>query len=145
MTIREIGSQGLYYARTCRSLWLFGFLVGIASGGGANGGGGAGGKRDAGGAAAGGGLLNLSVTEIALIAIVIILAVAAVIVMRLVGEGAQLLHAAANLVADRSHRLDRPPLRVLEQPVVPLHARHDRALVAAPIVINIEGRQPAPA
>ena len=33
MTIREIVRQGFYYARTCRSLWLFGFFVGIASGG----------------------------------------------------------------------------------------------------------------
>ena len=33
MTIGEIVRQGLYYARTCRSLWLFGFFVGIASGG----------------------------------------------------------------------------------------------------------------
>ena len=41
MTISEIIRQGLHYARTCKSLWLFGFFVGIASGGG--GGGGAGG------------------------------------------------------------------------------------------------------
>jgi len=32
MTIREIIRQGLHYARTCKSLWLFGFFVGIASG-----------------------------------------------------------------------------------------------------------------
>jgi len=87
MTIREIVRQGLYYARTCRSLWLFGFFVGIASGG-SNGGGGAGGNGHAGAAAAGGGLVHLSVAEIALIAIVIILAVAAVTVMRFVSEGA---------------------------------------------------------
>jgi hypothetical protein len=43
MTIREIVRQGLYYARTCRSLWLFGFFVGIASGGGSHGGGNPGG------------------------------------------------------------------------------------------------------
>ena len=41
MTIREIIGQGFYYARTCRSLWLFGFFVGIASGGSNGGGGGA--------------------------------------------------------------------------------------------------------
>jgi len=89
MTLREIVRQGLYYARTCRSLWLFGFFVGI--------GGsspvtytvrsGAGGDGDAGGAAAGA-LLDLSVAEVTLIAIVIVLAVAAVVVMRFVGEGA---------------------------------------------------------
>ena len=33
MTIGEIIEQGFHYARTCRSLWLFGFFVGIASGG----------------------------------------------------------------------------------------------------------------
>ena len=42
MTIREIVGEGFHYARTCRSLWLFGFFVGIASGG-SNGGGGGGG------------------------------------------------------------------------------------------------------
>ena len=90
MTIREILRQGLYYARTCRSLWLFGFFIGIAGGSspvtytvrsGADG------DRVAGGAAVGG-LLGLSVAEVALIAIVIVLAVAAVVVMRFVGEGA---------------------------------------------------------
>jgi hypothetical protein len=46
MTISEITRQGLHYARTCKSLWLFGFFVGMASGGssgGAGGGDGAGG------------------------------------------------------------------------------------------------------
>ncbi len=38
MTIGEIIRQGLYYARTCKSLWLFGFFVGIASGGSSGGG-----------------------------------------------------------------------------------------------------------
>jgi hypothetical protein len=87
MTIREIVRQGFYYARTCRSLWLFGFFVGIASGG-SNGGGGGGGHGHAGGAAAGGGLLHFSVTEIALFASVIILAAVAGVVMRFVSEGA---------------------------------------------------------
>jgi hypothetical protein len=88
MTIREIVSQGLYYARTCRSLWLFGFFVGIAGGSSpvtytvrSGGDGGAGG-------ATAGGLMDLSVAEVAPIAIVIVLAVAAVVVMRFVGEGA---------------------------------------------------------
>jgi hypothetical protein len=87
MTIGEIVRQGFYYARTCRSLWLFGFFAGMASGG-SNGGGGGGGNGHAGGAVAGDGLLPLSVTEIALIASIIILAVAAVTVMRFVSEGA---------------------------------------------------------
>jgi len=33
MTISEIVGQGPHYARTCKSLWLFGFFVGMASGG----------------------------------------------------------------------------------------------------------------
>jgi hypothetical protein len=87
MTIREIVKEGLYYARTCRSLWLFGFFVGIANGG-SNGGGGGGGGHDAGGAAVGGGFLDLSATAIALIVLVVILAAATAFVMRFVGEGA---------------------------------------------------------
>jgi hypothetical protein len=93
MTIGEIVRQGLYYARTCRSLWLFGFFVGVASGG-SSGGGGAGGDGGAGGASIGiggvsmSGPWDLSVTTIALYAIVMILAIAAATVLRLVGEGA---------------------------------------------------------
>jgi hypothetical protein len=90
MTISESIRQGLHYARTCRSLWLFGFFVGIASGGGSSGGGG--GAGNGGGAdslAAGiGSIFGLSVTEIALIGVVAILALVAAIVMRFVGEGA---------------------------------------------------------
>ncbi len=86
MTIGEIVRQGLYYARTCKSLWLFGFFVGLASGG-SNGGGGGGGDGDGGGAAAGG-FLHLTATQVALIAMVIILVFAALTVMRFVGEGA---------------------------------------------------------
>ena len=94
MTIREIVGEGLHYARTCRSLWLFGFFVGVGSAGGSNGGGGTGGDGSAGGAAAIGGaavigrLLEPSVTSVALIASVIIVAVVAGIVLRFVGEGA---------------------------------------------------------
>src|SRR5262245_50981536 len=36
MTIFEITKQGLHYARTCKSLWIFGFIAGLASGGGPN-------------------------------------------------------------------------------------------------------------
>jgi hypothetical protein len=90
MTISESIRQGLYYARTCRSLWLFGFFVGIASGGGSSGGsGGAGNGGGADSLAAGiGSIFGLSVTEIALIGVVAILALVAAIVMRFVGEGA---------------------------------------------------------
>jgi hypothetical protein len=90
MTIGEIVGHGLYYARTCRSLWLFGFFVGIASGSSSGGGRGAG---DGGGTSIGfggvsiSGPLNLSVTEMSVIAIVL-LAMAALTVMRFVGEGA---------------------------------------------------------
>ena len=94
MTIREIVGEGLHYARTCRSLWLFGFFVGVGSAGGSNGGGGTGSDGGAGGAAAIGGaavigrLLEPSVTSVALIASVIIGAIVAGIVLRFVGEGA---------------------------------------------------------
>jgi hypothetical protein len=90
MTIREIIREGLHYARTCKSLWLFGFFVGIASGGGSTGGGGRagnGGGADSLGAGIGS-VLGLSVTEMALIGVVAILALAAALVMRFVGEGA---------------------------------------------------------
>jgi hypothetical protein len=80
MTIGEIVRQGFYFARTCRSLWLFGFFVGIASFNVT--------YSNKGGGASGGGLLNLSVAELGLIAIVIILAAGIVIVMRFVGEAA---------------------------------------------------------
>ena len=91
MTVLEIVKQGLYYARTCRSLWLFGFFVGIASGssnGGGGGGNGTGVSIGVGGVSVGRGIPSLSVTQLALIGIVIILAIAAVTVLRLVGEGA---------------------------------------------------------
>jgi hypothetical protein len=78
MTIGEILRQGFHYARTCKSLWLFGFFVGLAGGGGSGGGGG--------GDAAGG--LGLSAAQFAVIAIVAALAVAALIVMQFVSEGA---------------------------------------------------------
>jgi len=77
MTIREIIEQGLYYARTCRSLWLFGFFAGMAS---ANvqyihkGEGDAAGFPDA--------------ATIAAIAIVLVIAIAAACVVRFISEGA---------------------------------------------------------
>lgn len=91
MTIREIVTQGFYYARTCRSLWLFGFFVGIASGGSSGGGGGRDGggvSVGIGGVSVGGGLQDLSVTQIALIAVLIVLAGAVLFVVRFVSEAA---------------------------------------------------------
>ena len=91
MTISDIIRQGLHYARTCKSLWLFGFFVGIASGGSSGGGRGGGGGMTVG---IGGvstsidGPFDFSVTQIALIVIAIVLAVVAAIVMRFVSEGA---------------------------------------------------------
>ena len=90
MTIGEIVRQGFYYARTCRWLWLFGFFVGIASGGSSGGGGGDGGGMSVGvgGVAYRGDFPNLPAAAIAVIAAVIIPVVAAVVVLRFVGEGA---------------------------------------------------------
>src|SRR5690349_3911702 len=96
MTIREIIEQGLHYAGTCRSLWLFGFVVALASGG-SSGGAGGGGNGDGGGFSVGiGGLafsgltldmLDLSPAQLALIALAI--AVALVVLFgRFLGEGA---------------------------------------------------------
>lgn len=102
MTITEIIKAGFHYARTCKSLWLFGFIVGLASGG-SSGGGGGGGNGDAGGAAAavgalgaagaaaGGDFLNWSgprSTQLLAIAIAIVLAVLAFAVIRFLAEGA---------------------------------------------------------
>ena len=83
MTMVEIIQQGFYYARTCKSLWVFGFVVGMASGGSGGGGGG-----DGGGVSVGAFGVSLSVTEIASIAIVIVFALLALVVMRFVSEGA---------------------------------------------------------
>jgi hypothetical protein len=88
MTTFEIVRQAFYYAGTCRSLWFFGFFVGLASGG-SNGSGGGGGEGSAGGGLAFGGLLSFFATEIAVavIAFVVALAVAG-FVMRFLSEGA---------------------------------------------------------
>jgi hypothetical protein len=86
MTISEITRQGLHYARTCKSLWLFGFFVGMASG--ASSGGAGGGDGAGGGWSVGIGAVAFSVEEIAPIVVVIIVAILAVIVMRFVSEGA---------------------------------------------------------
>jgi hypothetical protein len=83
MTITEFIRQGLYYARTCKSLWLFGFIVGIASGGSSGGGGG-----ESGGSVGAAGIsIGLSGARIGVIAVVFI-AIVAAFVMRFVSEGA---------------------------------------------------------
>jgi len=91
MTVLEIIGEALYYARTYRSLWLFGFFVGIASGGSSGGGGGG---RNGGGVSIGaGGIsvsgpLDFSATQIGLMVSVIIIVGAILFVLRFIGEGA---------------------------------------------------------
>jgi hypothetical protein len=87
MTIGEIVRQGFHYAWTCRSLWLFGFVVGAASGG-SSGSGGGGGDGGADGAAAAGLGAMLSIPHLAAIAMAVFLLIVAAIVMRFVSEGA---------------------------------------------------------
>lgn len=79
MTISEIVREGFHYARTCKSLWVFGFFVGIASGG--SGGGGGGGRG-------GGGGLSLSAVEMVPLLIVACVVVLAITMMRFISEGA---------------------------------------------------------
>ena len=87
MTITETITQGLRYARNCKSLWLFGFFVGMASGGSSGGGGGS--EGGGGAASVGIGLLRFSNVEIgAVVVAILLLTVAAVVVMRFVSEGA---------------------------------------------------------
>jgi hypothetical protein len=95
MTIGEMIKQGLHYARTCKSLWLFGFFVGIWGGG--SGGASGGGDGDGGGGGLGGvgsgaaviaGALGPYLTWVALIVIVILFAIVAGFVMRFISEGA---------------------------------------------------------
>src|SRR5690242_4556429 len=98
MTIIEIVRQGVRYAYTCRSLWLFGFVVGVASGGssgggngGGNGQGGAAGAvgavAGAAGAAASGAIPFLSGWHVWLIVGVLAVVAAAGVVLRFVAEG----------------------------------------------------------
>ncbi|ODS58181.1 MAG: hypothetical protein ABS36_04665 [Acidobacteria bacterium SCN 69-37] len=82
--------QGFHYARTCRSLWLFGFFVGIASGG--SGGGSGRGAGSGGGAGAAGFPFAVSSTDflpvlLVIIGVVVILGVV-VMLMHFVSEGA---------------------------------------------------------
>ena len=87
MTITETVKQGLHYARTCRSLWLFGFFAGLANGG--SGGVGNSHRGAGSGVAAGGaGLFGLPMTAILVLVAAIVLAAVAAFVMRFVSEGA---------------------------------------------------------
>jgi hypothetical protein len=86
MTISEIIGQGFHYARTCKSLWLFGFFVGVASGG--SGGGGGGRHAGGGGVSVGIGPVGFPVPEMAPLVMLLVLVAIAVFVMRFVSEGA---------------------------------------------------------
>jgi hypothetical protein len=94
MTIGEMLKQALHYARTCKSLWLFGFVVGVTSGGSSGGSGGQDGgvSIGAGGVAigSGGGGLPFGVSPATMGAIVVAIVLTAIVgaVMRLVSEGA---------------------------------------------------------
>jgi hypothetical protein len=90
MSISEIVRQGFHYAVSCRWLWLFGFFVGVASGGsgGGSGHGGDSGGADLGAAAAGSVFLGLRNELFAPIAVAIAVMAIACLVLRFVGEGA---------------------------------------------------------
>jgi len=92
MTVGEIIRQGFHYARTCRSLWIFGFFVGIASGGS----GGSGGAGNDGGVGGGTGtpgfpfalsIMDFPPVVFALLGILVVIAVAAMLV-HFISEGA---------------------------------------------------------
>ena len=85
MTMSEIIRQGLYYARTCQSLWLFGFVVGLASGSSSGAGGG---DRGGGGWSVSIGPAAFSVEEIAPKLLVIAIAVLGLAIVRFISEGA---------------------------------------------------------
>ena len=87
MTILEIVNEGLHHACSRRSLWLFGFFVGVWSGG-SNGGGNDSGGGDAIGGVAAAGVLASSGTLMASIAVVLVAAAVTFLVLRFVGEGA---------------------------------------------------------
>jgi hypothetical protein len=87
MTIAQIVKEGLLFARTHRSLWLFGFFVGIWTGG-SNGGANDSGGGGAIGSAAAVGVLAASGSLMASVAVLLVAVTAAFLVMRFVGEGA---------------------------------------------------------
>jgi hypothetical protein len=88
MTIGDIIKQSFHLARTCRSLWLFGFVVGLASGGSSNGGSGGGSGGGGVDAVLGGGALALSSATVTMIVVAGLLTVLVGLVLRLVSEGA---------------------------------------------------------
>lgn len=90
MTIGESIKQGFHYARSCKSLWLFGFIVGIASSG--SSGGGTGGGSGSGDDGIAGFALALSIADFppifyAILAVVAIVALVAMIA-HFISEGA---------------------------------------------------------
>ena len=91
MTIGEMLRQGFHYARTCKSLWLFGFFLGITSSGASSGsGGGQGGGTSIGAAGVAistGGGLPFGISPVAIV-IAIVIAAGIGMVMRLLSEGA---------------------------------------------------------
>ena len=87
MTIVDIVKESLHYARACRWLWLFGFFVGVWSGGSNGSGSGSGGGGAIGGAAAAG-VLATSGTLLASLAVLLVIVAATFLVLRFVGEGA---------------------------------------------------------
>lgn len=87
MTIGQIVTQGFRYARTCKSLWVFGFVVGMAAGG-SNGGVGVG-NTGSGGAGGGLGLLwTLYPRTVASLVALGAVAIVAGVIIRFVSEGA---------------------------------------------------------
>lgn len=89
MTISEIIKQGLHHARTSRSLWLFGFIVSLASGGSSGGGNKSGYSIGAGGLAISGGLpFGFPVWVAAFVITTIVVVAVTGIVMRYISEGA---------------------------------------------------------
>ena len=90
MTIAESIKQGFHYARSCKSLWLFGFIVGIASSG--SSGSGTGGGSGSAGDGLAGFPLALSIADFppifyAILAVVAIVALVAM-VAHFISEGA---------------------------------------------------------
>jgi hypothetical protein len=84
MTLGDVLTQGFHYARTRRSLWLFGFLVGM-TGGGSNGGPGG---ESSGGAAAHAGAAAMSAHGWTALIGVLLVAIVVMTFLRFIGEGA---------------------------------------------------------
>lgn len=85
MTIGQMIRHGLHYARTCRSLWVFGFIVALTSGGSSGGGGGGG---DAGGLAIGAPSFPFEAPLWALIIVAVVALAILAILARFISEGA---------------------------------------------------------